>query len=64
MLTNPPASYGDGGQKGAMWMLQYEAFLSHKKLGHAIQSEFDNALPGTETEALTVGTDNEAIKAK
>ncbi len=47
-----------------MWILQYKAFLSHKKLGHVIQSGFNNMLPGTETEALTVRTDDEAIKAK
>ena len=52
------------GQKGAMWMLQYETFLSHKKLGHVIQVGFDATLPNMEAAVLAVGTEDIKIKAK
>ena len=63
-MTNPPASYDGGGQKGAMWMLQYKAFLLYKKLGHVLQPRFNATLPTTKAEVLVVGTNDVAIKAQ
>ncbi len=64
VLTNPPANYCDGGQKGAMWILQYEAFISHKKLGHVLDAGFDATLLAKESTPLVTGTNDDAIKAK
>ncbi len=61
---NPPPSNGEGGQKGAMWILQYKAFLSHRKLGHVLQPGFDEMFPAAKSTVLRVGTDDAAIKAK
>ena len=41
-----------------MRLLQYKAFLSHKKLGHVIQPGFDATLPATEGEILAAGQNN------
>ncbi len=64
VLTNTPANFGDGGQKGAMWILQYEAFMSYKKLGHVLDAGFDATLPAKELTPLVTGTNDMAIKAK
>ena len=64
VLTNPLANFGDGGQKGVMWILQYKAFMSHKKLGHVLEPGFDAMLPANKSTPLVAGTNDAAIKAK
>ncbi len=61
VLTNPPANYGDGGQKGALWLLQYKALMSHQKLGHVLEPVFDATLPAKESTPLVAGTNDTAM---
>ena len=63
VLANPPQCNGSGGQKGAMFLMKFEAFLAAKGLSKVNATRFDRTLPATEATTLTTGTDDVVIEA-